>query len=84
MTFEESEEIVVMEEEPISPNGLVLKELPTHLLYASLGGNSSKPVIILATLNNEMEKELLLVLKRNIGALSWCIDGMKGLALRCG
>ena len=66
LTVEECEEAVVVEEKPITPDGLVLKELPTHFHYAFLGENSTKPVIILAALNDEMEKELLLILKRNI------------------
>ena len=48
-----------MEEEPIIPYGLVLKELPAHLRYAFLGDNSAKPVIISIALNDEMENELL-------------------------
>ena len=55
------------------------KELPTHLHCAFLGENSTKLVIISAYLNDEMEKELLLVLKKNIGAFTWCIDDIKGI-----
>ena len=77
MILEESEEAVVVEEELITPNGLVLKELPTHLRYAFLGENSTKPLIISTALNDEMDNELFLVLKRNIGAFAWCIDDIK-------
>ena len=80
LTLEESEEAIFLEEEPITPYGLVLKELPTHLHYAFFGENSTKLVIIPGALNDEMEKELLLVLKRNIGAFAWCIDDIKGIS----
>ena len=80
LTLEESEEAVVVEEKPITPYGLVLKELPTHLCYEFLGKNSTKPMINLAALNDEIEKELLLVLKRNIGAFAWCINDIKGIS----
>ena len=81
MTLEESEETVVVEEETITPDGLLLKELPTHLRYVFFFGEySNKPVIISVASNDEMEKELVHVLKRNIGAFTWCIDDIKGIS----
>ena len=50
---------MVVEEEPITLDGLVLKELPTHLRYAYLGENSTKPVITSIAFNNEMEKDIV-------------------------
>ena len=55
LTLEESEEAIFLEEEPITPDGLVLKYLPTHLHYAFFGENSTKLVIIPSALNDEME-----------------------------
>ena len=80
LTLEESEEAVVFEEEPITPHGLVLKELPTHLCYAFLGQNSTKQVTISTSMNDEMEKEPLLVLKKYSGDFAWCIDDIKGIS----
>ena len=80
LTLKECEKAVVVEEKPITPDGLVLKELLTHLRYAFLGENSTKLVIISVALKDEMEKEILLVFKRNIGAFEWCIDDIKGIS----
>ena len=57
----------------------MLKDLSTHLRYAFLGENSTKPVTISTALNDEMEKEPLLVLKKNSGDFAWCIDDIKGI-----
>ena len=77
LTLEDSEEVVVVEEKPITPYGLVLKKLLTHLRYAFLGENKTKPVIISTALNDETENELLLVLKINIGDFAWFINDNK-------
>ena len=46
-----------------STEGLVLKELPSHLKYAYLELPKSKPVIISARLNDAEEQKLLKILK---------------------
>ena len=59
-----------MEEEHKTHDGLVLKELLKHLHYAFLGENGTKPMIVSVALNDEMERELLEVLKKNMGAFA--------------
>ena len=44
--------------------GLVLKQLPDHLRYAFLGGQSEFPMIISSALSQEEEDKLIKVLKR--------------------
>ena len=80
LSLEESEEVVIVEDEKKTLDGIVLKELPKHLQNAFLGKNGTKPVIVSSTLNDEMEKELLEVLKKNMGVFAWCIDGIKGIS----
>jgi hypothetical protein len=63
-----------------SKEGLVLKQLPEHLRYAFLGEDSSKPVIISASLNKEEEEKLLVVLKRHEFAFAWSISDIKGIS----
>ena len=49
----------------ISEEGLVLKELPSHLNYVYLEPPQSKPVIISARLSDEDEQKLLQILKKH-------------------
>ncbi|XP_062113024.1 uncharacterized protein LOC133824167 [Humulus lupulus] len=51
------------EKKNTTSDGLVLKQLPAHLHYAFLGDESTKPIIISASLNGEDEKKLLETLK---------------------
>ena len=60
-------------------NGLVLKEVLENLCYAFLGENGTKPMIISLALNEDMETKLLEVLKKNMKALSWSIEDIKGI-----
>ena len=48
-----------------SEEGLVLKELPSHLKYVYLEPPKRKPVIIYARLNDEDEQKLLKILKKH-------------------
>ena len=48
-----------------SEEGLVLKELPSHLKYVYLEPPQRKPVIISSRLSNEEEQKLLQILKKH-------------------
>ena len=63
-----------------STEGLVLKELPSHLKYAYLELSKSKPVIISARLNNDEEQKLLKILKNYQESIAWSIDELKGIS----
>ena len=80
--------ILVIEEskshiEPSSSKkeGLVLKQLPEHLRYAFLGGQSEFPVIILSLLCSQEEEKLLEVLRRHKSALAWSIVDSNEISL---
>ena len=60
--------------------GPVLKQLPDHLRYAFLGGESEFPVIISSALSEEEENKLIEVLRRHKGALAWSISDIKGIS----
>ena len=62
-----------------SAEGLVLKELPSHLRYAYLELPKSKPVIISARLSDAEEQKLLKILKNYQESISWSIDELKGI-----
>ena len=59
--------------------GLVLKELPSHLKYAYLELPKSKPVIISARLSDAEEQKLLKILKNYQESIAWSIDELKGI-----
>ena len=63
-----------------STEGLVLKELPSHLKYAYLELPKSKPVIISARLSDAKEKKLLKILKNYQESIAWSIDELKGIS----
>lgn len=63
-----SEEVIVLEEEKKTLDGLLLKKLPKHLKYVFLGENDTKPIIISTNLNEEMNVKLSRVLKKNVDA----------------
>ena len=63
-----------------SREGLVLKELPSHLKYAYLELPKSKPVIISARLSDAEEHKLLKILKNYQESISWSIDELKGIS----
>ena len=60
--------------------GLVLKELPSHLKYAYLELPRSKPVIISARLSYAEEQKLLEILKKYQESIAWSIDELKGIS----
>ena len=63
-----------------SAEGLVLKELPSHLKYAYLELPKSKPVIIYARLSDAEEQKLLKILKNYQESIAWSIDELKGIS----
>ena len=63
-----------------SAEGLVLKELPSHLKYAYLELPRSKLVIISARLYYAEEQKLLEILKKYLESIAWSIDELKGIS----
>ncbi|XP_019435507.1 PREDICTED: uncharacterized protein LOC109342008 [Lupinus angustifolius] len=69
-----------------NPNGpaekeseLELKELPPHLKYVPLNGNTNNPVIINSELSKSEEEKLIQVLKKHQAALGWNLKDLKGI-----
>ena len=62
-----------------SEEGLVLKELPSHLKYAYLELPKSKPVIIYARLSEAEEQRLLEILSNHKESIAWSIEELKGI-----
>ena len=58
---------------------LDLKALPSTLRYAFLDEEKAKPVIILSTLDINLEEKLLEVLRKNEEAIGWTLTDLKGL-----
>ena len=63
-----------------SEEGLVLKELPSHLKYVYLEPSQRKPVIISARLSDEEEQKLLQILKKHKESIAWSIEELKGIS----
>ena len=63
-----------------SEEGLVLKELPSHLKYAYLESPKIKPVIISARLNDTEEQRLLKILKKHKESIALSIEELKGIS----
>ena len=63
-----------------STEGLVLKELPSHLKFAYLELPKSKPVIISARLSDAEKQKLLKILKNYQESIAWSIDELKGIS----
>ena len=59
--------------------GLILKELPSHLKYAFLEPEKGKPVIISAALTEIEEEKLLKILRKYKEAIAWSIEDLKGI-----
>ncbi|CAA6669115.1 unnamed protein product [Spirodela intermedia] len=67
------------EELPLDDPTGELKPLPSTLKYAFLDSQQVKPVIISSQLNEEQEKRLLDVLRRNEQAIGWTLADLRGL-----
>ena len=67
-------------EQETSAEGLILKELPSHLKYALLEPEKRKPVIISAALTESEEQKLLEILMKYKEAISWSIEDLKGIS----
>ena len=65
-------------EQETSTEGLILKELPSHLKYVFLEPEKRKPVIISATLIEYEEQKLLEILRKYKEAIAWSIEDLKG------
>ena len=63
-----------------SAEGLILKELPSHLKYAFLEPEKGKPVIISAELTENEEQRLLQILSKYKEAIAWSIEDLKGIS----
>ena len=63
-----------------SEEGLVLKELPSHLKYAYLDLPKNKPVIISARLRDAEEQSLLEILNKHKESIAWSIEDLKGIS----
>ena len=63
-----------------SEEGLVLKELPSHLRYAYLELPKNKPVIISARLSDAEEQRLLEILRKHKESIAWSIEDLKGIS----
>ena len=67
-------------EQETSAEGLILKELPSHLKYAFLEPEKGKPVIISAALTEIEEQKLLKILRKYKEAIAWSIEYLKGIS----
>ena len=67
-------------EQETSAEGLILKELPSHLKYVFLEPEKRKPVIISAALTESEEQMLLEILRKYKEAISWSIEDLKGIS----
>ena len=67
-------------EQETSAEGLILKELPSHLKYAFLEPEGAKPVIISAALNKNEEQQLLRILRKYKEAIALSIENLKGIS----
>ncbi|KAD4888104.1 hypothetical protein E3N88_20177 [Mikania micrantha] len=62
-----------------APPSLELKELPPHLEYAFLDGDSDLPVIISAALTDVEKSRLITVLREHKQAIAWKLMDIKGI-----
>ena len=67
-------------EQETNTEGLVLKELPSHLKYAFLEPEKEKSVIISAALTKNEEQKLLKILRKYKEAIAWSIEDLKGIS----
>ena len=67
-------------EQETSAEGLILKELPSHLKYVFLEPEKRKPVIVSAALTESEEQKLLEILRKYKEAIAWSIEDLKGIS----
>ena len=67
-------------EQETSAEGLILKELPSHLKYVFLEPEKRKPVIISATLTESEEQKLLEIMRKCKETIAWSIEDLKGIS----
>ena len=67
-------------EQETSAEGLILKELPSHLKYYFLEPEKTKPVIISAALTENEEHKLLTILRKYKEAIAWSIEDLKSIS----
>ena len=67
-------------EQETSAEGLILKELPSHLKYDFLEPEKRKPVIISTALTESEEQKLLEIMRKYKEANAWLIEGLKGIS----
>ena len=65
-------------EQETSAEGLILKELPSHLKYEFLEPEKRKPVIISVALAEGEEQKLLQILRKYKEVIAWSIEDLKG------
>ena len=63
-----------------SVEGLILKELPSHLKYAFLELEKGKPVIISTELTKNEEQRVLEIPRTYKEAIAWSIEDLKGIS----
>ena len=67
-------------EQETSTEGLILKELPSHLKFEFLEPEKRKPVIISTALTEYEEKKLLEILRKYKEAIAWSIEDLRGIS----
>ena len=67
-------------EQETSAEGLILKELLSHLKYAFLEPEKGKPVIISAALTEMEEQKLLQILRKYKETIAWSVEDLKGIS----
>ena len=67
-------------EQETSAEGLILKELPSHLKYKFLEPEKRKPFIISAAMTKTEEHMLLEILRKYKEAIAWSIEDLKGIS----
>ena len=67
-------------EQETTAEGLILKELPSHLKYAFLEPKKGKPVIISTALTEIEEQKLLEIMRKYKEAIAWSIEDLKGIS----
>ena len=67
-------------EQETSAKGLILKELPSHMKYAFLELEKTKPMIVFAALTENEEYKLLKILRKYKEAIAWSIEDLKGIS----